>query len=213
MKNLIALLIFSFFSHFLPANTCSTATAVSFNTNWQALSDDQFDSQQSWYIYTPPQNGTLQLCRAASFGIYDDCLNGAPSALLSTTATNTTCSVGINAPLEELSVFAGNTIYIIIQAGFAGSSVYVRFIAGNNNPDCGSTCYENPELTGGQVTQCENFETYQNGGIVQQSPTFWQLWNSGANDAPVTTYTGSTEKYLQIVRGNSTPDVVYKLGN
>ena len=214
MKNLITLFILSFFSHFLLANNCATAVSVSFNTSWQPLTDDQFDGQQSWYAFTPLQNGTVQLCRAASFIIYDNCLNGGPSAPLSTTTTATTCSVGINAPLEELQVFAGNTIYIIVQAGFAGATVYARFVAGNTSPDCGSTCYENPELTGGQVTQCDNFESYTSDQFISPQSPFWTKWSTGSDDADVRTYFNVAEQYLRVERsGSIDPDVVYNLGN
>jgi len=213
MRHLSTLFFALFSAPFLLANTCSTATAVSLSANWQGLSDNQFDNEESWYVLTPAQNGTLQICRAAGFTLYDGCTLGDPSGLLYPAATSTTCTVGIGAPVEELQVFAGNSVYMIVQAGFAGSTVNVRLLAGGDS-GCEATCYENPELSGGQVVQCDNFEAYAaNQFITPQSPS-WRKWADNTDDAPVRFYANSTEKYLRIERtSTSAPDVIYELGN
>ncbi|MCB9288679.1 MAG: T9SS type A sorting domain-containing protein [Lewinellaceae bacterium] len=213
MKSIYTLFFLFSFTPFLLSNTCSTATPVSLNATWQALFDDQFDGQDSWYVFTPPQNGTLQLCQAASYFIYDNCTNGDPYTALYPSTTSTSCGGNSGFNIAELNVSAGNAVYIIVQAGFAGSTVNVRFLTSFSS-NCGSTCYENPNLYGGQTVQCDNFETYtSNQFITPQSPD-WIKWSTGAYDAEVRTYLNINEQYLRVEHsGGIDPDVIYYLGN
>lgn len=212
MRHLLNLIFFLSFSPFLIANNCSTAVVVSPGANWQALFDDQFDNEQSWYVITPAQNGMLEICRAAGYFIYDGCTFGDPSNQLFPTSTATTCPVGIGAPIETLQIFAGNSIYILVQAGFAGSTINVRLAGGGG--DCTGTCYENPELTGGQVARCDNFEAYSVNPFIAQEPPNWRLWSAAYDDAEVRMYSNAAEKYLHVERTfSSVPDVIHELGN
>ncbi|MCO6479556.1 MAG: T9SS type A sorting domain-containing protein [Phaeodactylibacter sp.] len=212
MRHLLTLFL-CFYTSFLSANTCSTAIVVNPGANWQGLTDNQFDNQESWYVITPSQNGTLEFCRAAGYVVYDGCTFGDPTGQLYPSATATFCTVGIEAPLETLPVFAGNSVYIRVQAGIAGSTVYVRFVSGGGGANCSSTCYENSELSGGQVVQCDNFESYPaNQGVSAQQS--WRLWSAASDDANVRFYNNAPEKYLHVERtSGSVPDVIYSLGN
>lgn len=112
-------------------------------------------------------------------------------------------------PEESFSTFLEpGTYYLVVDAPQAGTSV--RF---NLSLSCGCSCVEGGDTPLGPNVLCENFDVYNPGALVAQSPR-WKLWDATSHDAIVEASTEGSGKVLRIQRTSTlAPDVVFPLGN
>ena len=175
------------------------------------MSDIPNDGLPSWYAITVPQSGNLQFCQLAGYSLFYDCINGDPSTPATTSAGNFNCQSGYFNP-RQITLSANTTLYVLVQAGFGGGTVEVRFQPDSPGASCAATCYDD-YLPTSQIAQCENFEAYQDSFGISQFAQ-WQKFFPNADDAFVNTYTNINERYLRLTYTSDTQgDVLYRLGN
>lgn len=112
-------------------------------------------------------------------------------------------------PEESFSTFLEpGTYFLVVDAPQAGLSA--RF---NLSLACGCSCVEGGDTPLGPNVLCENFDVYNAGPLVAQSPR-WKLWEATSYDANVEALSGQAGKALRIQRTSTTaPDVLMSLGN
>lgn len=114
----------------------------------------------------------------------------------------------LNDSEESFSVFLEPGTYFLVVHGQAG--VNARF---DLSISCGCSCVEGGDSPLGANVLCENFDGYNNGNLVAQSPR-WKVWDAGSNDASIEASTDRVGKVLRIQRtATSAPDVLLPLGN
>ncbi|MDX1941926.1 MAG: T9SS type A sorting domain-containing protein [Saprospiraceae bacterium] len=113
---------------------------------------------------------------------------------------------------EAVEVFLeAGTYYIVVDGENTNSTFQGRF---NISFQCSCTCIEDDfDVVNGNLILCENFESYNNGGIDTQSLR-WSKWTSGSGDGEVGENPSSAGKALFISsNANPRPDVLYNLDN
>ncbi|MBK9491392.1 MAG: BACON domain-containing protein [Haliscomenobacter sp.] len=111
-------------------------------------------------------------------------------------------------PEESFSMFLEPGIYyLVVDAPQAGVSA--RFDLALS---CGCSCVEGGDTPLGPNVLCENFDVYNNGNLVSQSPR-WKLWDAASNDGLIVATTDRAGKALRIQRAATDPDVLFPLGN